>query len=293
MSNKPASFPAHYSATSKYIGLIFILIIAIPIGIALYFSIEGPLFLTVFMFGLLLGIIALLSYFVFAGGKTHYELTPEALRINIVLFRKTINYKKISTAEIQNLSISLRIFGASLPGINWGLFRTSIGNLHVYATKIDGQFVILTLANGEKIALSPQNPQDLLEALEQQRHLFGQENIQVTEKQEKANKKLVYLQVIAVSAVYIATLGYFFSVYLSLPQIVPLHFGFDGVPNRFGDKSELLWLTGTLAALPIINAALTLKFGKHERAFVILLGIIFIAVNVVFLYSIQSIAAIG
>jgi len=59
---------------------------------------------------------------------------------------------------------------------------------------------------------------------------------------------------------------------------VPLHFGFDGVPNRFGDKSELLWVAGIAGVFPVINAVLSLKFGKNERGFVILLGVIFVAV---------------
>jgi hypothetical protein len=74
---------------------------------------------------------------------------------------------------------------------------------------------------------------------------------------------------------------------------VALHFGFDGVANRFGDKSELLWLAGIGALFPIINAILTLKFGKYERGLVILLGIIFIISIALFVYVINVIAAWG
>jgi len=95
---------------------------------------------------------------------------------------------------------------------------------------------------------------------------------------------------LAVSAMYIAFLGYFLWVYFQLPQIVPLHFGFNGVANRFGDKSELLWLAGISAMLPIINAILTLKFGKYERGLVILLGTIFIISVAIFVYVINTIA---
>ena len=71
---------------------------------------------------------------------------------------------------------------------------------------------------------------------------------------------------------------------------MPLHFGFNGVANRFGDKSELLWLAGISAILPIINAILTLKFGKYERGLVILLGTIFIISVAIFVYVINTIA---
>jgi len=83
-------------------------------------------------------------------------------------------------------------------------------------------------------------------------------------------------------------LGYFFGVYFSLPQIVPVHFGFDGVADLFADKSELLWLAGSAAVFPAINAVLTLKFGKYERGMVVLLGVIFVAVIAVFVYSINT-----
>jgi hypothetical protein len=78
-------------------------------------------------------------------------------------------------------------------------------------------------------------------------------------------------------------LGYFFWVYVSLPQVVPVHFGFDGVANRWADKSELLWLTGVAAIFPIINAVLSLKYGKYERGMLLLLGVIFTVILAVFI----------
>jgi len=88
-------------------------------------------------------------------------------------------------------------------------------------------------------------------------------------------------------------LGYFFWVYFSLPQIVPVHFGFNGVANRFADKSELLWLAGTAVVFPAINAVLTLKFGKYARGMLVLLGAIFVAVITVFVYSLNTIVALA
>jgi len=57
------------------------------------------------------------------------------------------------------------------------------------------------------------------------------------------------------------------------------------VANRFGDKSELLWLAGIGAVLPIINAILTVKFEKYERGLVLLLKTIFIKSATVFVYA--------
>lgn len=196
--------------------------------------------------------------------------------------KKTIPYPRIAKAEIVDLSITLRLFGASLPGVHIGLFRTSIGNVHAYATKLSGTFVVLTLADGQKYALSPEEPQGLLNMIEQKRSFFGTQSLAEIAQKEKSLSRLVYIQVLAVTAVYIAYMGYFIWAYLSLPQIIPLHFGFDGVPNRFGDKSELVWVAGIAGIFPVINAVLSLKFGKHERGFVIALGAIFLAVMATF-----------
>jgi hypothetical protein len=282
MSSAPAVFPTHYSNASKFFGLILVAIIAIPIGIILYLSLEGSVLFSLFMAAILLTVLVLLAYFSLAGGSTRYEVQRKALRINFGLLKKTVPYTRITNAEIVDLNITLRLFGASLPGFHLGLFRTSIGNVHAYATKINGTFLVITLINGEKYALSPQDPQGLLDAIDKNRSMFGRQNPIETAEKEESLKKLVYLQVFVVTAVYAVYLGYFIWVYLSLPQIVPLHFGFDGVPNRFGDKSELLWIAGIAGVFPVINAVLSLKFGKHERGFVILLGAVFIAVMAMF-----------
>ncbi len=282
MSSNPTVFPAHHSAASKYFSLIFVLIIAVPISIILYLTLEGPIIFTATMSALLIGLLGLLVYLALAGGAARYEVSPKALRVNFGLIKKTIPYKRIIKAEVVDITIVLRLFGASLPGVHLGLFKTSVGNVHAYATKISGEFVLLTLADGQKYAISPEQPQELLEAIEQKCSFFSTQNPAEIAQQQKSLSRLVYLQVLIVTVMYIAYLGYFIWTYLSLPQIVPLHFGFDGVPNRFGDKSELLWIAGIAGIFPVINAVLSLKFGKHERGFVILLGAIFIAVMATF-----------
>jgi hypothetical protein len=75
-------------------------------------------------------------------------------------------------------------------------------------------------------------------------------------------------------------------VYTSLPEIAPVHFGSDGVANRWADKSELLILAGVVAIFPIINAVLALTIGKYEKGMLLVLGTIFIVVIcLVCLYS--------
>ncbi|MCW4025718.1 MAG: PH domain-containing protein [Candidatus Bathyarchaeota archaeon] len=281
----------HSSGKTKYYGLIFILIIAIPIGVLLYLTLEGPLLFSIGMSSVLLGVLAVLAYFTFSSGSLKYDVTPKEFQINFGLLKKRVPYRQITNVEKINLQLSLRLFGASLPGFHWGLFRTTMGNAHVYATKINGEFVLITLANGEKIALSPQEPAQFVDALNGKGVMFNSQSTREISELKQSQKRLAYLQVLAVSLAYVAFLGYFFWIYFSLPQIVPVHFGFDGVANRWADKSELLWLTGVAAIFPVVNGILSLKYGKYEKGMLFLLGVIFIVILAVFIFALNSIVS--
>jgi len=50
-------------------------------------------------------------------------------------------------------------------------------------------------------------------------------------------KNLTHL---AALIIWLVPVGYFIKVYTSLPESVPLHFGMDGRPDRYGSKQELL-----------------------------------------------------
>jgi uncharacterized membrane protein len=40
---------------------------------------------------------------------------------------------------------------------------------------------------------------------------------------------------------------YLFEVYSTLPSVVPTHFGIDGKPNGYSDKTRLMWILGFVA----------------------------------------------
>jgi hypothetical protein len=286
-------YDSHHSKATKYYGLFFLLIFAIPISILLYLMIDGPLFFTVIMFSILLGVYLVMAYFTFASGSLKYELSAKELRIRFGLINKKIAYSQIISVEKVYLSLSLRLFGASLPGFHWGLYRTNIGNAHVYGTKISGDYIVLTLNNGQKIAISPQEPDQFLNALNLTKNEFGKIDLNLMKREEQFMKKYLYIQILSVALVYAVFLGYFFWIYVSLPQIVPVHFGFDGVANRWADKSELLWLAGIACAFPIINGVLSIKFGKYERGLLFLLSIIFVVSAVLFFYALNTIATLA
>ena len=55
----------------------------------------------------------------------------------------------------------------------------------------------------------------------------------------------------ATVVIWLLPVLYFLNVYNTIPQTVPLHFGLDGKPNRFGSKDELIWLFIVLSILAI------------------------------------------
>ena len=249
-------FSTYHTKNSIFYSFILILIIAIPISVILYLTLQGPITFSALMFSTLIGLLILLSYLAASSKNNKYEITNNLINIKFGPLQKSFNYSQIIKAEIINLKLILRIFGASLPGFHWGLFKTNIGNAHIYATRIEGQFILLTLNDGEKIALSPEQPREFLNAIEERKNLFNTQPTSIIKQKEQTKRTIAIIQVIAVTTAYIIFLAYFTWVYIQLPQIVPLHIGFNGVPNRFGDKTELLWVAGIAATLPIINAIL-------------------------------------
>jgi uncharacterized membrane protein len=71
-------------------------------------------------------------------------------------------------------------------------------------------------------------------------------------------KKFSLLDVAAL-VIWLLPIGYLLWVYSSLPAIVPMHYGADGVPNRYSSKSEFLTMQ---LIFPLISGGLyfLLKF---------------------------------
>jgi len=181
---------------------------------------------------------------------------------------------------ISETGLLVRLFGASWPGLHWGLFNAKdVGKIWVYSTKITGEFVVIELIDGNKIAFSPENTKKLYGALNNQRKKFGTSKMANSIYQ---SKRLVYLQVVSVVTAFLLCLGYLFWIYPTLPEIIPVHFDINMIPNGWGHKSELFLIAGIAAIFPIINSILVLKFGKYAKILTTFLGIIFISLMVLF-----------
>jgi len=71
-------------------------------------------------------------------------------------------------------------------------------------------------------------------------------------------KKFTILDAAAL-VVWLLPAAYLFFIYSSLPQIVPVHYGLNGVVNRYGNKGEFLTTSLVLLSAPAL-AYLVLKF---------------------------------
>src|ERR1035437_11025943 len=56
---------------------------------------------------------------------------------------------------------------------------------------------------------------------------------------------------VAAIIIWLLPIIYFIKIYAVLPQSVPMHFGWDGKPDRYGNKEEMIWLVVLLSAVSI------------------------------------------
>jgi hypothetical protein len=184
--------------------------------------------------------------------------------------------------KVSETTLLLRLFGASWPGLHWGLYTTkNLGKVWVYSTKISGDFVLIELVDGSKIVISPEDSQALSNELDTKRNRFGTAiHIQTL---DSSTNRFVYLQVATVFGAFFVFLGYLLWIYPSLPEIIPVHFDLNMVPNRWGNKSELFLIAGIAAIFPILNSVLVLKFGKYSKTITIFLGLVFVILMLLFL----------
>ena len=162
-------YDAYHSATTKYYNALLILLITAPLVVICFISLNGPLIFTVTMFLSCIPIVAIVVYLAIIGSKLKYELSPNEFKVTFGIFNKKIPYTQITNIEKTQLALGMKIFGAGMPGLYWGLFTTSTtGNVQAYCTKLTGDdYIALTLSNGPKIVISPKNPDQFLNALNQ------------------------------------------------------------------------------------------------------------------------------
>ena len=286
-------FHAAYSRSSTWWGIALAVALDIPLFVFLLFGLQGPTFFVVFFSALFAVIPALIIYFTLAGRTLSYEIGKNEFKVNFRPMKLRTPYAFIQSVEIAELTLLLRLFGGSWPGLHWGLFKSNKGNVSVYATRVKGDFVVINLVDGKRVAITPAEPEAFLKRINEERSRFGAVTKKDIEVFESFSRKLIYAQIAVVTAGFFLFLAYFLWIYPSLPEIVPVHFSFNWTPDRWAHKSELFWMAGLAGLFPSLNAVFALKFGKYSKGLVVFLGVVFVLVEALFfsiLYGIQGFA---
>ncbi len=173
-----------------------------------FFGSQGP---TVFL--IILGVIFLLIdvlilSLTILGKKMSFILGDNDVTVNFGLSKRIIPYAVISRVQLSQTTLLLRLFGASWPGLHWGLYKAKdVGNVWVYSTTMKGDFVIITLVDGKRIAISPEDPRMFFDAINALNSKFGTASLSEVEKFE-TSRKVVHAQVLAVAAAFVGFLAY-------------------------------------------------------------------------------------
>ena len=249
-----------------------------------YFGAQGPSFLLAFLAVIIILIDGLVFSLGFLGRKMSYKLGENEFTVNFGFSKRRIPYSVIRNVSITRTTLILRLFGASWPGFHWGLYKAKdVGRDWVYSTKMSGDFVLVELVDGKKIAVSPENPAGFLSEMDSRKTSFGMSSLSEV-KGFKTSSRLVYVQVVVVASAFFVFLGYLLWIYPSLPEIIPVHFDLNLNPNRWAHKSELFIIAGVAAIFPITNTFLSLRFGRYGKELVLFLGVIFTSVIALFFW---------
>ncbi len=269
------SFPAGGSGNSLRWAIALALLIDLPLLLVLLLSSGKPepvLFLIMIVPVAVSGLIIYSSY---TAGMMEYKLEEDELRVSFPLSPLRVSYSKIRCAGKVETSLRFRLFGGSLPGAHWGTFTTSnLGSAQVYATRYKGEFILLELSDDVKVLVSPREPDAFLEALRGKTTFAAPTLTEVGEP--RLDRRLATAQVVVVAIAWLTLTAYVAYIYPGLPDVIPVHFGFNGVPNRYGSKVEMLFLVVLSALFPVLNTVFALKFGKYNKGLTVFLGVVFL-----------------
>jgi hypothetical protein len=274
-------FSAGGSHNSLRYGIAFALILDLPFLIILFALDGGFEGITILVAAIPLTVSTLFIWLSYAARKMTYVFEDSGLRISFPASPLYLPYHAIRSAEKVVTTLTFKLFGGSWPGVHWGLFTTKDqGRVRAYVTYYKGEFLLMGLADGSKILLSPSELNLMLEEL--RKRVDFSSTVTVAPEAYGVSRRFVLGQVAVVMAAWMLLAAYVATIYGGLPEIIPVHWGFDGRVNRYGGKVEVLWLLGVSTIFPVMNTILTLKFGKYDKGLPIILGIAFLFALAIF-----------
>jgi hypothetical protein len=157
-------------------------------------------------------VVGLVLSLAFLSKRMKFIIRENEFLINFGFFKRKIPFSSIRDVKLSKTTLLFRLFSASWPGFHWGPYKAKdVGKVWVYSAKMRGVFVILELVDGNKVAVSPENPEQLFNEFNSQRSRFRASSFfEVIE----SSKKLVYFQVASVAGAFWFFLDIYFGVIL-------------------------------------------------------------------------------
>lgn len=230
------------------IGMAILLII---ISVFTYPSINS-IHISILLLGIFVAIIAIFVYLIYAYYEMEYLLSNEFLLIKWGLKTTKIpinNVKRIIRPETNDYE-GIRIGGVGLPGYLMGKFKYLIeGNFEtvsLYVTKLDHLLFVETNHGNKKFyGISPSEEEEFLNAF---KNLNEKMALQITtdkipfKSSKSSTRDIKFALSLFIVSIVLSLIGliYFLVVYFQLPQIIPLHFGYNFTPDRYGNKIGLI-----------------------------------------------------
>ncbi|MFX1497861.1 MAG: PH domain-containing protein [Promethearchaeota archaeon] len=246
---------------------IVIAILLLILLISTYPALQNVSFL-VLMLSIFVAIVAIFSLLIYAYYEMEYIISNDFLLIKWGLKTTRIpigNVKRVIKPETNKYE-GIRLGGVGIPGYLFGKFKYLIeGNfetVNLYATKLEKLLFVETNGQKKKIyGITPAQEDDFIRVLND---ISKGVESQVIEKPEpfktiiNSSKDIKFALTLFIISIILSISGltYFLIIYFQLPQTVPLHFSANLIPNRYGDKVDLLWIFLLFAIFGIVLSSI-------------------------------------
>lgn len=286
-------YPGKGFAWGVGLGLFVGLITLGPIIINLL-SKSNPVFLSVM--GLVFILTAgLFIYFAWAAKNLRYILDEKELVIKWAFNTKRVPYESIRGVRRTIGSSSMKVVGASLPGLHIGSFTNpgGKGSVNLFATRLWGG-ILLIRSKWEIIGITPENEDDFLEELNRRVPVLEADNLSEADTGVEAFspwKEKRFLGLIGLTAlIFIAAAIFLMKSIPGLPARIPMHYNLAGEVDRYGSPNELWVPFGIGFIITLFLTALTGVMARNNKTSAYLLAFtgLFLAV----LFSVISISMV-
>lgn len=237
-------------------------------------------------FGTLIGLLIILFGITVHGYYSmKYLVTQDTLVLKWSVFKRNIPLKdiqRISTISDANLE-GIRSFGVGIPGHLVGKFWLKLAGEYLattlYATKLENLVIIQTDDN-KTYGITPDAKEEFLVALKSSSTVLDiteidtKLSVRSSEVIIKKSRRWITLFFAICLVLTVGTFLYTLILYQNLPEVIPLHWGLGGMPDRFGNKSELLIIISVFSGIEIFLSIMVYLWMRKSDMGKVKLGIL-------------------